>query len=513
MKKIVLLLLILFSLNFKVQASAKDVYYSEYSDFSEFSQTKIDSSELVDVEIERRYKWYKENITDEYLLYDDGMEKYEFINTDNFIESDFSEWGYEKPDKTTGRVIEEKEEYKVKRLKPIQSLMLGDFYFSKDKVTLGEIEIYVNNNKIDYTSVCGSCYNGVFDESSFVLIDFYEPYYIKDITIKLITAENQYINSFRMFAIEPMIDNVPSKIFASYIYNNELSDIVITEEDFNIVNPEYEEEIIYDLLPNVSRLDNVEVNMKYRYKDKYYYFYNTELEYLNGYYSEYPGYKKDENDYMDYYRYRTRDKIVIDNEMTITRYKKDLNDFIISTTDYEIESNINYLKNGVYSVRYVTPFQTIEKEVTVDIEENELREELENLNQKYNELVVDYNNNQDKIEELTESIEVKNEQIDNLKEKQQIELSSNDTEYEELTNENKQCSMKLANMILRNEDNEKKLKLSNQANEYLEKTMLDIKNESINVEKKDIISFVLLGFLLVTLIIFIIKKMSTKNKF
>ena len=37
MKKIIVLLLVVFSLNIKVQASTSDVYYSEYSDFSEYS--------------------------------------------------------------------------------------------------------------------------------------------------------------------------------------------------------------------------------------------------------------------------------------------------------------------------------------------------------------------------------------------------------------------------------------------------------------------------------------------
>ena len=65
MKKIVLFLLVLFSLNIKVQASSQDVYYSSYSDFSEFVEKRIEGSELIDVETERRYRWYKENITSE----------------------------------------------------------------------------------------------------------------------------------------------------------------------------------------------------------------------------------------------------------------------------------------------------------------------------------------------------------------------------------------------------------------------------------------------------------------
>lgn len=521
MKKIVLMLLVLFSLNIKVQASTSDVYYSKYSDFSDYSETKIDSSELVDVEIERRYRWYKENITDEYLLYDEGISKYEFVNLENFKETEFSDWQYEQPDKITGRIIEEEEEYKVKKLKPIQTLLLRNFSFSKDVINLGEIVIYVNDKKIDYTAVCGDCgIDNTFEEDDFLLIDFYEPYYMKDITIKFIDVETEYINKFKIYAVEPMIVDIPSNIFASYTYSGSKdNNIIITEDDFSIVNPKYEEEVIYDLLPNVSSLDSVEVNMKYRYKDKHYYFYDKELEYLDEYYADYLGYKKDENDYKDYYRYRTREKIIIENEMIITRYKESLADFIISTTDYEIESNINYLKNGVYSVRYVTPFQVVEKEVTVDIEENDLRKELEEVNQKYNELIDDYNYNQQQLEQLQEFIEIKDEKISNLEkvnvEKQEYLLDNynliDDKEVKTLTKANEECNTRLIEMKLRNEDYEKKLKLSNQANEYLEKNILDINNEAIDIDKSDIIYFILMGLLLVLAAIFIIKKMSSKN--
>lgn len=518
MKKIVLFLLVLFSLNIKVQASSQDVYYSDYSDFSEFVEKRIEGSELIDVETERRYRWYKENITSEYMLYDEGVEKYESVNLEKFNESDFSEWSYEQPNKITGRIVEEKEEYIVRRLKPIQTLMINSFEFSKDMVNLGEMEIYIDDKKVDYDIICNNCNtNNEFQENDFMLIDFYEPYYIKDITIKFIGPEKDYINSFKIYAVEPMVIDVPSNIFASYTYQvQDGEDIVITEKKFKVVNPKYEEEIILDELLEVGFLDDITINTKYRYKDKYYYFYNTELEYADGYYSEYLDYKRDENDYKDFYRYRTREKVVIDNEMTITRYRENLEDFIISTTNYEIESNINYLENGVYSVRFITSFRTISKDVTVDIEDNDLRKENE-------ELTNIIKNQNEEIKEL-EDINILNEQ----------KLSINKMEYQELLNdyneiknnedpvdnsnyidsltvEKENCTTKLNDMLLRNEDNEKKLKLSNQANDYLKKSLLDIEQEPINIDKDNIISFILTGLVIIFLIGIIIKKMSSKN--
>ena len=538
MKKIIVLLLVVFSLNIKVQASTSDVYYSEYSDFSEYSEVQISSSELIDVDIERRYRWYKNNITSEFLLYDEGIAKYELVDMENYQESEYSDWQYVKPNSITGRVIEETEEYKVRKLKPIQSLMIGNFSFNQDNVYLGEIEIYAGNHKIDFESICGGCSEeNNFESTGFMMIDFFEPYYMKDITIKFINTETEYINNFKIYAVEPMMVDIPSNIYASYTYqSSQENNILLTEKDFNIVNPRYEEEVIYDVLPDVSSLDYVEVNTKYRYQDKYYYFYNVEKEYIDGYYSDYPKYIKDETDYKDYYRYRTREKIVIDNEMTITRYKEKLDDFVVATTDYQIESDINYLKNGVYSVRYITPFQTITKEVTVDIEENDLRTELEELKDQYNSLIEEYNSNQKQIDELKDNIKTKEDMILNLENSNLLneqQLSSNIVKYEDLLSEYNQlnnkyqstdisylnslkqeqekCSNELTTIKLKNDDYEKKLKLSNQANDYLQKSMLNIKQNNLDAAKINIIPFILLGLAILLLIIIMIKKMSIKK--
>ena len=77
--------------------------------------------------------------------------------------------------------------------------------------------------------------------------------------------------------------------------------------------------------------------------------------------------------------------------------------------------------------------------------------------------------------------------------------------------EKEKCTTKLNDMLLRNEDNEKKLKLSNQANDYLKKSLLDIEQEPIKIDKDNIISFILIGLVIIFLIGIIIKKMSSKN--
>lgn len=521
MKKIILLLIVLFSLNINVQASTKDVYYSEYSDFSAFSETEVSSSDLVDVESERRYRWYKNNITSEYMLYEDGIVKYDLFDLEDYQGSEFSDWQYEQPASTFGRVIEEKKEYKVNKLKPIQTLMIGNFSFDVDTVDFGQIEIYLNNQKIDYQYICGGCSGISFEESGFIMIDFYETYYLKDLTIKIIGSDIDKINSFKIHAVEPMIVDVPSNIYATYTYqSNGETNLTISETDFNIINPKYEEEVIYNEIPDIGVLDNIVIDTYYRYKDRYYYFYNTEKEYIEGYYLDYPEYIKDEKDYKDYYRYRTREKVVIENEMTITRYKDKLEDFIISTADYDIETDINYLKNGVYSVRYVTPFQTINKTVTVDIEENQLRDELEILTEEYNDLLNEYNSVQHDLNQLKDQNiynneqQIKYEQLldDYTKLTNQSQTIISDNDYvNSLKEENKQCDDNLLQVKIQNDDYEKKLKLSNQANDYLKESILDIQQESIDENNLNIKSFVIAGLIIILAVSILIKIMSSKN--
>ena len=521
MKKIILLLIVLFSFNINAQASTKDVYYSEYSDFSEFIENEVSSSDLIDVERERRYRWYKNNITSEYMLYEEGIGKYTLFDLEDYQESEFSNWQYEQPASQFGRLIEEQKEYKVNKLKPIQTLMIADFSFDEDTINFGQVEIYLNNQKIDYQYICGDCSGISFKESGFIMIDFYEPYHLKDLTIKILNSDKDKINSFKIHAIEPMVVDVPSKIYATYTYqSNEEINFMISEADFDIINPEYEEEVIYNEMPDLGVLDNITIDTKYRYKDRYYYFYNSEKEYIEGYHANYPEYIKDDNDYKDYYRYRSREKVVIENEMTITRYKDSLEDFIISTADYDIETDINYLKNGVYSVRYVTPFQTINKTVTVDIEENELRDELDILTEEYNDLLNDYNAVQSDLNELKDKNTSDNEQkikyeqlLEDYKEltNQSQTINADNNYVNSLKEENQKCGDTLEQIKTQNDDYEKKLKLSNQANDYLEKSLLDIKQESINPNNLNVKHFVVTGLIIILLVIILIKIMSSKN--
>ena len=68
--------------------------------------------------------------------------------------------------------------------------------------------------------------------------------------------------------------------------------------------------------------------------------------------------------------------MVIDDYLVFTDYNKKLEDLILETTvnDIKIDTNFNINKNGKYHVKFILPFMSIEKVVTVDILQNEINE-------------------------------------------------------------------------------------------------------------------------------------------
>ena len=221
------------------------VYYSEYSDFSNYTNEKIESSELVDVERERRYKWYKSIDEGNFYIIGENPSNYQSVNLKLFSKSTFSGWSLEIPQSKFGRTIESRR-------------------------------------------VCDS-------------------------------------------------------------------------------------------------IGCIESHMEYRYSDVFYYHYRMIEIKKDGYHSFVDGYKKNELDYQDYYRYRIREKIDVPSQIVITNTNEKVEDFILSTTEYEVNGNLNLLSNGVYNVEIKTNFITVPVIVQVLIEDRikkiyeQLLEEKDNM--------------------------------------------------------------------------------------------------------------------------------------
>lgn len=473
MKKIFFVSLILFAFIFKVEA--KETYYSEYSDFSDYTLEKLESSELVRVEVERRYKFYKQEKVGEYRNFLSDNSSFKFFDLNDYKNSEFSDWSEEEPIQVENRVIESKSFYKIKRPKPIKSIYFVNTLEGIFK--LNDVEVFYNGEKLDYElPLCNIGEDVGYSQA--VQIELNDYYDLQKLTIKVGSIEYDTVDEILILASVPSENNLYQiNYFSINLKSSNKDNVVIEASDWIRGNTKYEQEEIVEYKPVDEPLTMVTELKLYHYQDPLFYFYNVENKYIDGYFKDYPHLIKDENNYKDYYRYQVRDKLEVEEEIIITDHNQKLSDFATSTVEYEIITNLDINKNGSYEVEYKTPFITIKKEVIVDIKENELND----ISNKYNNLLIDYN-----------------------KLKQDYEYSVKD-------DENNDCELKLEEALLRVDDSNKKLKLSEQANKYLESNISQIDNKDSN--KRSILWLILILIILFILLLIFLKKMSDKNKF
>lgn len=490
MKKIMYVLGILLLCNIStVKALENNIYYSNYGEWSDYSEDSYSKTELIDVEVERRYKWFKSKERGEYLNYDEGIKKYDSVNKDNYKYSDYSNWQENSPEEITDRIIETKTKYFIKKIKPIKAIYIISGNFKTDEVDLNQIDIFNNGKKIAFESICGDC-SGKYklkNKSGVLLLELDNFYYFDDLEIIINSPSIKNINSIHFLATALKENSDEEALFYRYTFNGSKDSYInLSISDFTKVNPIYEDGLYYDELPALRLDDYKEEIISYRYKDKLYYFYSYDKEYIDGYFKEKNGYDKDINDYLDYYRYRNRDKIEFSEYIEINKHDELLDNFITSTVNYEIEGNIDYTKNGLYNVKVKTYFLTKDIFVLININENEENSKNENLINDYRKLEKKYNS----------LLEEKNE------EKTNNEVIDSNT-----------CKEELEKVTLKNDDNEKKLKLSNQAYDYLNSSLLKVNNNGFELELSWYLWLLFLILLLLIIIVMILKKRKTKNKF
>lgn len=528
MKKIVLGLFILFGITFNVEA--KQIFYSAYSDFSEYSLNKIESSELINVEVERRYRWYKENKIGEYRTFLSDNSSFDYVDFNDERNSSFSPWQEEEPNTAENRVIEEKVFYQVKTPQPIQYI---SFINTLDgKLSLKDIEVYYMDDKIDFDiSLYNTSDNVSVNKDGCITLDLKKYYNLEDIFIKI--GDINFDNIWAITASASVLsDDGTYKInyFTYFIEKPLESYLEINPKDWSMLGDRYNEEQIYETLPNYGSLSVVTPIKLYRYKDPEYYFYNVKKDYVDGYFANYDGLIKDENDYQDYYRYQIRDKFEISDDIIITDYNQTLSNYFTSTADYQINTNLDINKNGIYEAEFVTYFNTIKKPVHVSIVENALKEQQNDNNTQNSDLKEENNNLKNQLDLVILENQKLNNNINSLiveNDKLKQELSQFNKDYLNLVNQynslknqkleesvvyDNECSLKLEEALNKFEDSDKKLKLSNQANEYLQKSLLQIDDKGvIKIEKNKLIGFIIFLILLLILLIIFLKKLSDKN--
>lgn len=520
MKKIFLIILMLFLLNFK--AEAKEVYYSEYNDFSDYSLDLIESSELINVEQERRFRFYEELKVGEYRRLFDDNSKFAYFDLKDKKNSDFSEWSEFRSENLEGRIIETKKFYKIKEPKAISHI---SFFNTLDTIiTLKDVEIYYLDKKLDYEIIldlADSDFN-IYPWGT-ITYDLKGYYDLQKITIKVKNIE--FNGSSEILVLARVLSDYNDYYINYFSYNlmnfND-TNILIDSTNWIRGDAEYGEEVISESKPSGSSLLLISEITMHRYQDALFYFYNIEKKYIDGYFVDYPSLIKDEDNYEDYYRYQTRDKLEIEDEILIQNHEQKLSDFIKSSVQYEIITNLDMNKNGIYEVEIKTPFISVKKDVVVNINENNNipitdNNDLNKIIEENSQLKLEINTLLDKNNNLKQELDnLFSDYSDLLNKNNTLEQEFNGliSDYSNLSDKYNNIYKKTENKCEIESNEEKKDHLLNEINNQLSSNILSInRNEEFIMKKSDYLWFSAILLLLLVLLLLILKKMSNKNNF
>jgi predicted nucleic acid-binding Zn-ribbon protein len=411
---------------------ASEVIYSDYSEFGPFDSEYISSSELVDVKTEKRYLWYKEEqILGDYKLYDGSSN----LLLDDCYDTDYSSWSTTYEEKI-GRTYLNRTVYNYELAKELRYIHLTNLYGSYGAFRIPELIVKVDGKEIDYDFTCDGCWdnfdsyihNGIYNENkSYItnggslIIDLKQSYPANK--VELIFYIFDLGSESKKYTIG--YSNDKKNIYASKDFVYEFSDEYWSNS--KLIN-----HYIYDLgidkslwTNNVIRYSpidsdyvmSVSTYKQYRYKETYCRTYTLNKVYNSIYTKDSIDdfTIKDESKSKIFYSYRTRDKIELEDDLIINSYDYNLSDFILySSNDYDIITDIDINKNGIYNITFKTDKLQVNKLVSVDILDNTIftyQQEIESLYK----LIEDLNN---KIKELEEkynaSIAIKDEEITKL---------------------------------------------------------------------------------------------------
>lgn len=308
MKKV--LLSVLLSLILKEGVSAK-IYYSDYSEFSDYSLEKIESSDLVNVEVKKVYNKYFSVAVGDYYRLDENPVFYPYINVNIYKDTEFTNWSSVYPEDRLGRIIE------IKNVCDSNDCKFNHFeYRYKDRLYFH----YQNIEKVlDEDSVLKGYIKDEHDYKSYYRSQVRDKINISDEII--ITKNSQTINDF--------IDStVPYQVSGNIDYSkNDIYNINIVTSFITI--PLKVEVLIFDNIINKYNKDLLNKNLDIKKLNKEIEVYKNELV-IN---------KQNESNL----------------NKRVENLEFDINNFYILNTKMKekntlLESKINYLyqENGLY---------------------------------------------------------------------------------------------------------------------------------------------------------------------
>ncbi len=297
MKKILVLFLLFFAVG-----NASALEYSDYTDFSEYTENYIQSNDLTDVKIERRYKYYK--LEKELGGYgeNDSVE-YPFIDKDDYIYTDYSDVSIEKPSEKEGRIIETINGYHYHKVKDINFLKIKVLM---SDIALSDIKILYKGEEIEYDMEMENVNdNFEFEPNGYIKFNFKEDLELRYLTLSYSGFNKTSSSVCTIYIYCGNDDEVYNEMMHSFLENR---NTLWKGMDISCPNNIYEDFYSEEKFPTGNAFKQIEEVTLYKYKDILYR--NYKLNKI--YYDEYTTMPfedfiyKDETLYKDYYSKRTR---------------------------------------------------------------------------------------------------------------------------------------------------------------------------------------------------------------
>ena len=381
-KKIIKIILILFLIicPYIVNAATYDIASDPY-----YKDTISKNEELLEEEV--RYKFYKETkiYSNEYYIENNNETNFPY-RTDDYITTEYTEYSKTYPKEVPNRIIKSREMFLYKTLKKIRYIYLKDIKGSNGYLRINELNIFNNNNPINYKIECKTCENitnlndNILENSlnvrnaTNVIIDLQDYYNIEDLNMNIYLSDN-YGTELSTFRLDAEEDNYIDILVETNMYTKNKNSYKLS---FNLIDYIKEEKYNDKVIYSEEEINNkyyylIDRYKEYSYRDIKYLYYRLERTYLDDYYKEKEGYIKDESDSKIFYKVRYKNKIILKDDYIIKSYNYNLYDMIEDTTidinRINISSNIDITKNGIYKVTFSYNNFSIDKYVIVDIEE------------------------------------------------------------------------------------------------------------------------------------------------
>ncbi len=329
MFKRIMVVILLMMVSFNVSALS----YTDYSDFSEYDDKFIETSDLVDVKTERRYKYYKLERENGPFSETSSLE-YPFIDYDTYKYTDFSELSFDMPEEKEGREIVQEWGYKYAKLKDINFIEIKNFWINSFKIE--EFKLLYDGKELDYdisNKSTGSFDSLENDESIYINLPCDLDISLLDVVLRV---SGDGVNDYRMMFRTGYNDEIYTNNF--YTFDENFS-LLWDSKDVHLINYVTTMEEFYSSVP--LEISNIVAFRRagpvYKYRDTVYQTYKEKKVYYDDYLSSaYMDYiYKDDLLFKDFYAYRVR--CIIDdskeNDDVSSDVSIDFSDNVLDTKD------------------------------------------------------------------------------------------------------------------------------------------------------------------------------------